>query len=54
MMMAAATPKILRYSMIDMFYKPNLFLIKVPRLLKTAEERLAASPIIAIYFPESP
>ena len=54
MIIAADTPKMFKYSMIDMFYNPNLFLIKVPKLLKTAVERLAESPIIAIYFPESP
>ena len=52
--MAAAIPKMLRYWMMTMLSRPNLFLMKVPRLLKTAEERLAASPIMAICLPLSP
>ena len=51
MIRAAAIPNILRYSITTIFSSPNLFFMNVPRLLKIADDKLAAKPMRAIYLP---
>lgn len=51
MIAAAISPKMFRASMIVLFVNLELFLMYEPRLLKIAEDRLAARPMRAIYLP---
>ena len=52
MIMAAAIPKMLRFSITVILSRLNLFFKNVPRLLNMADERFAANPSIAICFPD--
>ena len=51
---AAIKPEIFRIPITFVFDTFQVFLMKVPRLLKKAVERLAASPSRAICLPVSP